>query len=185
MKRPVYHVGDVVRIVEPCIVVRVGYPLTLQDGMTAAEEKWSAKVYEFMKSLEATELSADWMLNSYDARLYTDMINTLGSYHLRTVRFGGRERSIHTQTAEELRNTSDWNVVSKRCVKTGTYCAGSYSSGEWGDDYDPPYLSNEQTHVLLTLQNNQVIFDFNDRVETEACNVELIAATTAKEERQE
>lgn len=175
----VYHIGDTVQIVEPQIVLRVGYPLTLLDGMVIAEEKWSAKVYEFIKSLGTVELSSNWELDGYDSRLYADVINALGSYHLRTVRFGGRERSIHTQTAEELRNTSDWNVISKRRVKTGTYCVGGRSSDDWGDDYDPPYLSNEQTHVLLLLQNDRVIFDFNDRVEIECCNVQLQAAAPA------
>jgi len=170
-KPHVYRVGDMVKIVEPQVVFRVGYPLTLEDGMKAAEEKWSAKVNEFMKEIDGgTEALRD--IFDYDARLYNDLVHALGSYHLRVVKFGGRQRSIHAETHEELRNTAGWKVIKKRHVKTGTWSPGYQS---YDGDYDPPYLANEQTHTLLSLEVTDevkgTIWTRYSLVEVDAVNV--------------
>ena len=59
-------------------------------------------------------------------------------------------------------------------MKTGTYNRGGYSGGYDGEpDYDPPYLENEGTHILLALEPTTLIEGLW-RIEIEATNVEPV-----------
>lgn len=60
--------------------------------------------------------------------------------------FGGKERSIHTKNRPELKDKI-LRVLDKKVVKTGIY---NYGWG-YGDDYDPPYLGNEKSHIILSI----------------------------------
>lgn len=173
IKRIVYHVGDIVKIVSPAVVTRVGYPLSKQDALDTAEKEYNEKIVAFMREVGAAQPD-DPLFNSpeYDPCLYGDLLNALAGYWLRQKGYGGKERKIYTEINEQLRNTTGWKVTSKRYVKTGTYCRGGYSGGFDGEpDYDPPYLSNEQTHTLLTLEPPDWRVSLT-AVEIEAVNVE-------------
>jgi hypothetical protein len=170
-KQTIYHVGDKVRIVEPLQVVRVGYPLTMTDASNAAEEEYADKILPFMRDLGLIQNDHFGGMN-FDGRLYNDLLNALASHWIRSKGFGGKERKIYTEVNERLRGTSGWTVLSKRHVKTGTYCSGGYSGGYDGEpDYDPPYLSNEQTHTLLTIEPPDWKLSLT-AIEIEAVNVE-------------
>lgn len=173
-KRQVYHTGDIVRIIEPLVVTRVGYPLTKQDALVAVESQYAQRIYDFIASL--LNRPTEFVITETDPRLYNDLLDALASYWIRQQGYGGKERKIYTEPDEQLRSTDGWRVLSKRTVKTGTYCAGGYSSGWDGEpDYDPPYLSNEKSHVLLTLEQTDVSIGKLWRIgplEIEAVNVE-------------
>jgi hypothetical protein len=164
----VYHVGDRVRILEPLQVIRVGYPLTKEDALRAVEKEYAQQVSDFIVSITGKPVK----LTNTDPRLCADLFEALALYWIRSRGFGGKERKIYTEANERFRDTSGWTVRSKRHVKTGTYCNGGYSGGYDGEpDYDPPHLSNEQTHTLLTIEPP----DFNlslTAIEIEAVNVE-------------
>lgn len=171
-KRTVYHVDDTVKIVEPLVVVRVGYPLTKQEALDVAEKDYAEAVQAFMVAVGAAHPD-DPFLNSpeYDPRLYGDLLNAIASYWLRLKNYGGKERKIYTERDERVLCTA-WRVLSKRTVKTGTYNRGGYSGGWDGEpDYDPPYLENEKTHVLLALEPI-TLYEGPWRIEIEAVNVE-------------
>jgi len=173
--RIVYHVDDLVKVVKPDVVVRVGYPLTKEMALDAAEKEYGDKIRDFMCNVGAAEAD-DQFFNSpeYDPRLYGDLLNAMASRYLRVKGYGGKERKIYTEVNEQLRATSGWTVISKRRVKTGTYCSGGYSGGYDGEpDYDPPYLSNEQTHTLLTIEPPDWKLSLT-AIEIEAVNVELL-----------
>lgn len=177
-KRVVYHVDNIVRIVEPAIVVRVGYPLTKNDALDAAEKEYGEKIRAFMCEVSAA-LPDDPFFNSpeYDPHLYGDLLNAMSSRWLRVKGYGGKERKIYTEADERIKETT-WRVLGKRTVKTGTYNRGGYSGGWNGEpDYDPPYLANEQTHVLLALEPTTfTLSDIPSRIEIEAASVELVEA---------
>lgn len=170
-KRTIFHVGDKVRVIEPQRVVRAGYPLTKNMAVEAAVKEYDERIYAFMR--EVCDTPDQFTVHDVDPRLYNDLVDALASYWIRSKGFGGKERKIYTELDERLRNTSGWTVRSKRHVKTGTYCNGGYSGGYDGEpDYDPPYLSNEQTHTLLTIEPP----DWNlslTAIEIEAVNVEM------------
>ncbi len=174
-KRIIYHVDNIVRIVQPEIVLRVGYPLTKRNALEAIEKEYNEKILAFMQELGAARPD-DPFLNSpeYDPRLYGDLQEALASYWLRLKRYGGKERKIYTEHDERLLQTT-WRVLSRRTVKTGIYNHGGYSGGYDGEpDYDPPYLENEKTHVLLALEPMTFTLDpLPSRIEIEAANVEL------------
>lgn len=174
-KKVVYHVDDVVKIINPAVVVRVGYPLTKQDALDAVEKEYAEAAQAFMVTIGAAERD-DSYFNSpnYDPRFYGDLLNILASRWLRLKNYGGKERKIYTEVDDRILHTT-WRVLSKRVVKTGTYNHGGYSGGYDGEpDYDPPYLENECTHVLLALEP-LTLFEGPWRIEIEAVNVEVIA----------
>ena len=81
--------------------------------------------------------------------------------------FGGKTRSIHTKLDPTLKD-KNFMVMSKRRVKTGTYSPGHYDE----DGGDSPYLSNEKTHVLLSLTTYSMGELINcDAIEIEEKNV--------------
>ena len=143
MKPPTIKPDDLVTIIEPAVVIRVGYPLTKQDALDAAEKEYNEKVAAFVNDICDTPDSF-----AQDSRLYFGVMEALASYWLRLKGYGGKQRSIHTEVDEKLRNTKGWRVLSKRVVKTGTYSNGGYSGNGDEPDYDPPHLSNEEVARL-------------------------------------
>lgn len=174
VKRVIYHVDDIVRIVEPEIVLRVGYPLTKNDALDAVEKEYGQVIQAFMVQVGAAQAD-DPFFNSpeYDPRLYGDLLNVMASRWLRVKNYGGKERKVYTERDESLLQTQ-WRVLSKRTVKTGIYNRGGYSGRYDAEpDYDPPYLENEQTHVLLALEPITFCMDpVPSRIEIDSANVE-------------
>lgn len=171
-KRTVYHVDDLVRIINPQVVKRVGYPLTKEQAVDAAEKEYNEKIYAFMRDISVSP--NEFTVHDADPRLYGDLVDAVSSYWLRLNGYGGKERKIYTETDERIRNTSGWRVLSKRIVKTGTYSNGGYFGGSLWDmepDYVPPHLSNEQSHVLLTIEPTSPDVKEPWAIEVEAVNV--------------
>jgi hypothetical protein len=172
--RTVYHVDDLVKVVKPDVIIRVGYPLTREIALDAVEKEYNDNIRNFMCSVGAAEAD-DQFFNSpeYDPRLYGDLLNAMASRYLRVKEYGGKERKIYTEADQRILATN-WRVLSKRVVKTGTYNRGGYSGGYDGEpDYDPPYLENERTHVLLALEPTTLI-EGPWRIEIEAANVQPV-----------
>lgn len=174
-RKPVYHVDNIVKIINPEIVQRVGYPLTKAEALDAAEKEYSEKIHDFMREVGAEESEPSFgTYPDYDPALYHDLLNALSSHWLKKRNYGGKERKIYTERDERILR-STWRVLSKRTVKTGTYNHGGYSSDWDGEpDFDPPHLANEQTHVLLALEPTTFTLDpLPSRIEVEAVNVEM------------
>lgn len=121
-KKVVFHVDNIVSIVNPEIVVRVGYPLTKTEALEAVEKEYSDKVHAFMREVGAE--TDDFGNLGYDPSLYHDLLDSLSSHWLKRHNYGGKERKIYTETDVRLRNRNPWRVLSKRLVKTGTYNSG-------------------------------------------------------------
>lgn len=167
MTRPhVYRNGDVVKIVEPKFIDRVGYPV-----------RWDSLVPDFRqhpKMLEAMKLLGmipddQHMVGGRAALAFAQGCakaqNELNG-------FGGRLRSLHYWDGD----FSQWagmtaKVSGKRIAKTGEYYAPS--GGRFMTDYGYEYeyanggLEDQKTHILLRLDIGY---------EIEACHVELIEA---------
>jgi hypothetical protein len=82
--------------------------------------------------------------------IYEKVLDNMAYMILKQKQYGGKERKLFTLNRESLRNKLG-QVVGRKVIKTGSYCTDhSYHSSYYGDDYDydPPYLANEQTHVL-------------------------------------
>ena len=168
-KKHVWRVGDVVRIVEPKFVERVGYPLVWPMLM----EEFEAKLPQVRAAMHDLLLNvpANGMFNKRtepDA-IDRDFLKGVCMAAVRMRGFGGNVRSLHYEKESQWEHYRGrhGDVTRKRCVKTGTrFPARSWQSyeGEW--DGENGGLNNEVTHTLLTVNGFEI----------EAANVELVKA---------
>jgi hypothetical protein len=138
MTKTVYRVGDRVKIINPILVERVGYPLTPNDLLSEFMEHPNLH-----KAMELFNLHLDipgCRLRLVHALTYIACANR---------GFGGRERKLHTSETPYLKDKIV-KIEGKRIVKTGLYFPpSSWQSheGEW--DGHSGGLENEQTHIIL------------------------------------
>ena len=156
LNKTIFRVGDRVKIINPEFFVRVGYPLTKE---IAKETLISQKQRELICHLLGENYVIDkvgyadpkaddiFMTDSNKYGCYYEILDVLAYHEIAKRNFGGKERKIYTKTLEEFRN-KEAVIQKKRTVKTGEYHHGR----NWGDgDYDPPYLSDEKSHIILTI----------------------------------
>lgn len=168
-RKPVYRVNQIVEVVEPLVVRRVGYPLSLADGYDLIAKELAAELKAVNDALcrvarkargeseqRVCGFEADaFILDEGGQPVRADpTVWTLAKRYLPMVGYGGRERSLHIETVELLRGQLV-RVVGKRCVKTGTYRAPSggmvgWETPEW--ESEPGGLDSERTHVLLEVE---------------------------------
>lgn len=173
-KKIVYRVGDIVRIKNPLVVERVGYPwnkeYVIQNIITNDQKKM---LDNLIRSIGLSESSYFGVSTYYDFA-YNKILDELSYWALKNKGFGGSTRSLFTKSVDEY-NGKLASINSKRVVKTGNY---SHGRSDWEGDYTPAYLSNEKSHVLLDL----MVFTDEDKwsyirtlktIEIEECNVEL------------
>ena len=96
--RMVYHVDDLVKVVKPDVVIRVGYPLTKEDALKAVEKEYAQRVSDFIVSVTGQPVE----LTNTDPRLCADLFDALASYWIRLKGFGGKERKIYTEAGERI-----------------------------------------------------------------------------------
>lgn len=164
MKKTVYRKGDTIRILRPRVVVRVGYPKTVEDYLP--EQSREMLVAEYLlrgQTLEQAIASAEVDI-AFNLKKLDDphpKVAWVAAYlRAKGDGFGGRERTIHFEDLSYWQG-SQWMrlddpdftltkcdtkafkpfeeiVVSKRVVKTGTYyppSGGGYGTGWSEDDY--------------------------------------------------
>ena len=171
-RKNVIRENDVVKIINPEFVVRVGYPLSkkmIQDQLTP--EELAVVKDMFTKFGISIDVPLD-VRPTEGQRAYNKVLDALSGVLLYKKGWGGRERSIHTKLIPEMMGTRH-TVYQKRCVKTGTYHAGWGGCDYWGEyDYEPAYLEGEKTHVLLKLNEFSKEIEINgDYLEIESKNV--------------
>ena len=173
-KKHVYRIGDIVRIVDPKFVERVGYPLVWPMLMDEFDAKLPV-VREAMKNLIFTDASEEMFeFNQQITRTKTnatdrDFLKGVCMAAVRMRGFGGDERSLHYFDSLEFERFRGclFEINGKRVVKTGKRFAGSSSVSYEGEyDYENGGLNDMKTHTLLKLRY----------LEIEACNVELVRA---------
>ncbi len=145
--------NDLVRIVNPIIVERCGYPLTKQiikDTIFTDEQKRS--IYTLMLSFG---INSSNILDDIQDDTHEKILDIMAWKVLKKKGFGGPQRQLFTIKKESLRGKSAV-VVGRKVVKTGKYFSPSrYFSNYDGEyDYEPGGLSDEKTHVLLQLSIN-------------------------------
>ena len=148
-------VGSKVRIVNPEIVVRVGYPKSLHDYFQLALEQYGQRLTgalpELLGSSEWQQmLGADPHVRTKAHPLLSKLLWAIAFPLARKDRFGGNLRSIHTRSAPELKGR-EFEVLERRSAYTGSRYAGHPRSSCWDDDGEPPSLEDVQHHNMLML----------------------------------
>lgn len=158
------RVGDRVKIVNPEVVMRWGYPLSkkiVRDTMITKEQKDALitmmRVFNgstptpIVQELphDLFDMQDDEVPMNIDYDTYDKILNELAHKILKDKGYGGNERKLYTTMKESLRDKVGC-VHERIVVKTGTHVGGGGSYSYNGDfDYEPPYLDNEKTHVLF------------------------------------
>jgi len=135
VKKDVIRCGDTVGIVVPTFVTRVGYPKIADDFMEEAEKTL------IEKGLVSHRL--------FDNRKRDEQAFIRKFAHVLLARagWGGKRRTLHTYEAPEFLGKT-LKVCSKKVVKTGIHVGPSGGMSE-ADDFDPGYLGNPHTQILL------------------------------------
>lgn len=190
-RKDVIRVHDRVRIINPESFVRCGYPLTKQmmkDSMTPEELE---AIHTMFKTFGVhTKFAPDWKGLMGDFKMENSALegvkDLIAGLKLREQGWGGKERKIYTEPLPHLLNAVG-TVQSKRTVKTGTYRHGScYSSYYDGyDDYEPPYLDQVESHVILTVRVYRQGLIFGTDIDIEKCHVQKLVEEPQGQEKLE
>lgn len=163
MKKEVIRPGDVVKIVNPEFFIRCGYPLSLKDGIKLIMEDEKDKEY-FEKLCNRFGIMGRSLASLDNIRLpkdYYKILDILAYWKIRRKGFGGNERKIYTRRVEEAKG-HEFEVSRKKMVVTGSYVHG-HEDREWESghiEYEPPYLADMESHMILYLCDGCVDGDF-------------------------
>lgn len=135
--------GDWVKIVTPKIVLRVGYPKTVDDFIPIAKEHFK------------NTLTAVFGYNTNLDRVYRELAYQL----LKKAGFGGRERSLHLLDQPHLAGVTV-QVQRVRTVMTGRYYPSSGGGDYYTDDYEPAGLADQKAHRLISFYEPTPQFRF-------------------------
>ncbi len=168
---------DYVKIINPNIFVRCGYPLTkriMKEKMTPEQLEAVVTMLKTFGIHDRPEIMFD-LKKPRSASVYDKVIDILAEAQLFGQGFGGGERQIYTEHRTELKGQT-FQVIGKRMVKTGTYHPSSCTQGYYDmyPEYEPAYLDGCKTHVILELNACEDITVYRN-LEIEKCNVELVS----------
>lgn len=169
MKKQVIREGDLIKVINPEFFIRCGYEETVFGMM----EKIKSKHLEhIVSSLREVVPNLD-----YNSTSFNKILKELAYLKCHEIHFGGNERKLFLQKKDNLLNKF-FVVQGKKVCKTGTYVKGYSSTTYDGEyDYEPSYLKNEKTHVILELSpKDYTYYDTYDLsiIQIEQKNVELI-----------
>lgn len=184
----IIRIGDTVKIINPEIVIRVGYPMSIEDAKKEIKELYHDEIVLFLdKTIYKQSDQRDskyktiFRITNYDElKIYNKIVSAMAYIHLQSKGFGGKEKKIHSEIRQDLLGiTSKVRQIFIR--KTGTYfpSSGGYNSYDGEYDYEPGGLANEKTHKILQLShwvNNEMVQMWSEEnyIKIEACNVEKI-----------
>jgi hypothetical protein len=163
-KKVIYRVGDRVRIENPAVFRRVGYPLGLKEGTDHVLKNYEKDIRDLFRKIDGSAgfegislLSRDITVDS--SRAFDTVVKELAYSYIKSQGFGGTNREIFIVDVPELKGRIA-EVASKKVVMTGTRSPG-YGGSCPEDDCQPPYLAYQKSHVLLNLD---FPFTFDDRL---------------------
>ncbi|PWC98013.1 hypothetical protein [Azospirillum sp. TSO5] len=137
-KKNVIRIGDKVRILDPRLFIRCGYPLCHKDVVDDLERNRSDDIQAVAKQFG---IAASGVVRDR-------LVSALAYGILRSKRFGGHERSIHLTEPRDHLGGLVTTVADKAVVVTGSY----FPPSGYYDDYDPGGLDGAKSHVILTLR---------------------------------
>lgn len=148
-------VGSRVRVVNPEVVVRVGYPKSMHDYFQQAlgqyGERLTVALPELLGAGEWYQiLGGDPRVRVKAHPLLNNLLWAIALPLARKDRFGGNARTIHTRCMPELEG-QEFEVLERRSAYTGVRYSGYPSSCD--DEGEAPSLGNIQHHNMLKVQH--------------------------------
>lgn len=175
-RKDVIHIGDKVRIINPEMVVRVGYDFTFEKAIPVVEEKYSPQILQFMESIGFNQGMFSARLK--DKKLFRDIVNSIAYAVVGESFRCGNERKIYTEKQPYLTDM-EFKVHHKYVVRTGQYypSSGGYDSFSGEYDYECGGLSKPKNHIILNLTTDDEIRAYDVPkyyMAIESCNVEKL-----------
>jgi hypothetical protein len=121
----IIRVGDTVKVINPLIFERCGYPLGLTDGYKILEG-YRKELDQFLYSIEVNEASGE-------------LEKALAFLLIKNLSFGGPERKVYYTEEPTLKGLTG-QVTNRKVVKTGIRSIGFKG---------PNFLEKEKTVVLF------------------------------------
>jgi hypothetical protein len=155
MKKDIIRVGDKVRVVTPRVFVRCGYPKTIPEEAKIVAQEFRQEIDALLVKTEVMSSGCSTIhLHAHQSiwpqRAFDKICAEIAHARLRRNGFGGRNREIYDEEDPSLEGEV-FVVHQVRFVKTGIYNSGRFSHCDYYEDYEPPYLSNQETHKILGL----------------------------------
>jgi hypothetical protein len=182
-KKDVIRIGDKVKIINPKIIKRVGYPKCAEDiirnDMTRADaSSIDSLISDLCKSPRKANDSygfdyAPALFNGEYGRtqkrmekLFDHIVKEIAYIRLIRAGFGGNERTIHYETDVSDKDLVglEFVVVDKEIAKTGTRKEGTsaYFNGSYDIDAEGPSFEETGTHIILTVEWKDPKFIYGD-----------------------
>lgn len=161
MKKNIIRIGDRVKVIQPDLFIRCGYPYTkehmlrnvLKPEDVIKIEKFLADfgVHQDYFHIKDTNIMHPIVDKAYYTRAFDKVADGIAYGLLHAKGFGGRERKVYTEREEKYLNATG-TVMSRKVVNSGHYVPGY--NGSWLDPYDsePAYLTNQKTHVIFEVE---------------------------------
>jgi len=158
--------GDRVKVVNPLLVTRVGYPLSqetvirehMDEQDKAILEGWLAKhgIRYAWNELGSSEISCSLYEQESDK-----IIRAMARIIQHSKRYGGNIRSVHKIEKPDLAGKT-LQVISKRVVYSGVRVVD-----------ESAYLTNRQAHIIYDcrLYNPSLLWDTYDIFRIEHCDI--------------
>lgn len=175
-KKEVIRVGDKVKIVNPKLIKRIGYPLDIEtvirNQMTKDDadkiDKLIIDVLQLQPKINGS-IPFDYsssILKTHnrgkrEERLFDMIVREVAYIKLQKQGFGGNERTIHyDETINDLDSLKGliFEVVDKKICKTGTRMEGWWD----GEEGESPSFKETGTHVILTVEWHDPKFIYGD-----------------------
>jgi len=156
----IIRVGDMVKVINPQLFIRCGYPMSFKDSVEEVKKEHGDKIRNFMLNIEGITRNNSPLFAKYtlkeritdENKTFLKIVNALAYDHIRRKGFGGRVRQIFTK--EDTRWQDEELLVDNiKFVKTGVYVKGGtyYTYDEPYPEYEPSCLDDEATHKILGL----------------------------------
>ena len=168
LKKNVIRINDRVRIINPETFVRCGYPWSkeyVKENVITKEQRQAIRNLLYPDAAPACPVL--FKFGEEESVEELKMIDILAYVILMKNGYGGKERTVHTKLREELRGKTGV-VCDRKVVKTGCYHPGYSSQGYYDayPEYEPAYLTNEKSHVILRI----LVHGINDAFVTDPDN---------------
>lgn len=138
----IIRAGDIVRVVNPELVIRIGYDFSFEDAVKEIKATYGEEINGLLRKVKVHHKR--W-------EIVEDAVVRPLAYELVRSKFRhGNERRLHTQIREELRG-AEVTVFGKKIAKTGTYFPPTGGDPPYYDDYEPGGLRDCKTHVILEI----------------------------------
>ena len=168
--KDIIRVGDLVEVVVPVVVERVGYPKAVKDY----RPEFDSEIHKMVRDLEekiygypVNNIGHIWGVGEKRvSSRFENSILDIVQYHLAKVDgFGGRQRSLHLREVPDLLGKRA-RVQRRRQVQTGRYypaSGGGYNSyaGDY-DDWEPGGLAERKDYVLMGLSVENMIHQIQE-----------------------